>query len=131
LTVLVGVAAVIALARWEAWAFLPAALLAGAAADVAWRALKPRTPRRVARAITIGVLTSAYTAGHLATVALSGLAQWPAGWWPGEPWDISGPGYPPETVGLLVVATAGIGFVCGWIARPSETVAAGADVSSG
>lgn len=130
LTVLVGVAAVVALARWEAWAFLPAALLAGAAADVAWRALQPRTPRRAARAITICVLSGAYAAGHIATVALSGLVQWPAGWWPGEPWDISGLGYPPETVAFLLLTTAGIGFVSGWITDPSETAAAGDDVSS-
>ncbi len=130
LTVLVGVAAVIALARWEAWAFLPAALLTGAAADVAWRVLKPRTPRRIARAITIGALTSAYAAGHLATVALSGLSQWPAGGWPGLPWEISGLGYQLETVAVLMLTTAGIGFVCGWIAGPSETVAADDDVYS-
>jgi hypothetical protein len=132
LTVLVGAAAVVALALGEsaAWAFLPAALLAGVAADIAWLALRTRTPARMARAAAVGVLTGVYVAGHLATVASYGLLQWPAGWLDGEPWYLSGVGYPPEFNALLVLVATGIGVVIGLVTGPSETVAAGEEMSS-
>ena len=130
LTVLVGAAAVVALGQSATWAFLPAALLAGAAADVAWLALRTGTPARAAQATALGVLTGVYVAGHLATVAWYGLTQWPAGWWHGEPWRLSGVGYPPEFVALLVLTATGIGVVIGLVTGPPETVAVGGDVSS-
>ncbi len=132
LTVLVGAATVVALALGQsaAWAFLPAALLAGVAADVAWLALRPRTPPRLARATAVGVLTGVYVAGHLATVAWYGITQWPAGWLQGEPWRLSGVGYPPELVALLVLVATGIGVVIGLVTGASEPVAVGGGVSS-
>ncbi len=126
LTVLVGAAVVVALGLGQsaAWAFLPAALLAGVAADIAWLVLRTRTPPRLARATGVGVLTGVYVAGHLATVAWSGLSDGPAGWLQGEPWRLSGVGYPPEFVALLVLTATGIGVVIGFVtgpAAPSES----------
>jgi hypothetical protein len=132
LTVLVGAATVVALALGEsaAWAFLPAALLAGVAADIAWLALRTRTPPRLARATAVGVLTGVYVAGHLATVAWYGITQWPAGWLQGEPWRVSGVGYAPEFVALLVLVATGIGVVIGLVTGASEPVAVGGGLSS-
>jgi hypothetical protein len=132
LTVLVGAATVVALALGEsaAWAFLPAALLAGVAADIAWLALRTRTPPRLARATAVGVLTGVYVAGHLATVAWYGITQWPAGWLQGEPWRLSGVGYAPEFVALLVLVATGIGVVIGLVTGASEPVAVGGGLSS-
>jgi Tol biopolymer transport system component len=68
LTLMTGVAAGVALGWHGAWVFLPAAVLAGFAADVV-RRLMPDRPW--ARVVAIGTLTGGFTLGYFATVALA------------------------------------------------------------
>jgi hypothetical protein len=84
----------------------------------------------MARAAAVGVLTGVYVAGHLATVASYGLLQWPAGWLDGEPWYLSGVGYAPEFVAVLVLVATGTGVVIGLVTGASEPVAVGGGLSS-
>ena len=111
ITLMVGIAALIALGRYGAWPFLPAALLAGLVADGVLRFLHPR---RAAPAMAVGTLSGLWVVGYFATVALL-----PAG-----PGGVAGVGFPPDVLLTTVLAATGVGLLVGHVSTGAHASAA-------